>query len=143
VSIVQHFQKAPTTSLIAAKTQPPAAQLPAWHLRVTDFSTQKIFIGFMYKGRVYMDASRFCMQPNFRTHADNEGRIKIKNQSDESLLLRTPDIVLPGQLASKIWSVVSAHPPEQHVFDTPYQWLSFAFAPSNGACLFFGKKTKQ
>jgi hypothetical protein len=113
---------------------------PAWHLQLDDSSEQKIFIGFRYGDRVYIDASELCLQPGFRAHADEDGLVQVKDREGVPLVVEAPDILLPENLAQESWTVVSAHqPPESRVFDTPYQWLSKAHAPANGACLFLGQ----
>jgi hypothetical protein len=116
---------------------------PAWHLQLDEFSEQKIFIGFKYGDRVYMDASELCQQPGFRAHADEAGLIQVKDPAGTQLVIETPDIALPGNLASEVWSVISSNDRLEHrVFDAPYQWLDEAHAPASGACLFLGQSTR-
>lgn len=79
-------------------------------------------------------------EAGFRTHADSEGLVGVQEQINAGLLLGTPDITLPSKLTPKIWSIVSSHPPERRIFNTPYQWLSYAFGSVNGACLFWAEK---
>lgn len=117
---------------------------PAWHLQLDDAPEGKIFIGFKYGDRVYMDASELCQQPGFRVHADEQGLIQVKDPAGTELVVETPDIVLPGNLAYEVWSVVSSDEwLERRVFDAAYQWLDEAHAPANGACLFLGQSTRR
>jgi hypothetical protein len=144
VAGIQYFRevKYPSLPAVQKEVQPAVAKEPSWHLRLRSVPEQNIFIGFKYADRVYMEISELCQQPEFRTHADNEGLIEVKNQVGTSLLFETPDITLPSQLTDSTWWVVSSDAqPEDRIFDMSYQWLSYAHAPVNGACLFLGQKT--
>lgn len=144
VAGIQYFGEMKDASQQAAAKEAPrvVTEKPSWHLQLEHVPDQRIFIGFKYADRVYMDVSGLCRQPGFRTHADNESLIKVKDQVDATLVLETPDITLPSQLTESIWWVVSSDAqPEERLLDMPYQWLSYAYGPVNGACLFLGAST--
>jgi hypothetical protein len=145
VAVVQHLlEKRASTAPASQEAQWIEEKAPAWHLQLDDSSDQKIFIGFKYGDRVYMDVSELCQQPGFRAHADQEGVFEVKNQTRSArLVLETPDVVLPDSLAHEVWWVISANElPEGRSFDAPYQWLNEAHAPAKGACLFLGQRTR-
>jgi hypothetical protein len=148
VAGIQYFRGMKSPPLQTVQTaQKEAPQVVAkesvWHLRLRDIPERKIFIGFKYADRVYMDVSELCNQAGFRMHADDEGLVQVNDPSGTGLVLETPDITLPGGLGHEIWWVVSSDElPEGRVFDAPYQWLSDAHAPPHGACLFLGQRTR-
>jgi hypothetical protein len=145
VAVLQHLLEKRALALSTSKeSQWVEEKGPAWHLQLDDVPEGMVLIGFKYGDRVYMDASELCQQPGFRAHADEDGRIEVKDREGVPLVMETPDITLPDNLAREIWTVLSAHqPPESRVFDTPYQWLNEAHAPANGACLFLGQGTRM
>lgn len=113
---------------------------PAWHLRLEDFPEEKIFIGFKYDDRIYMDASDLCRQPGFRRHIDSES----EQQFDAGWIFEARDIELSSDLTEKNWWVISSDmQPEDRVFDTAYQWLRHEDAPPARACLFLGQKEDE
>ena len=142
VAGIQHLLAARAASRATQEAQWVDDKSPAWHLQLDDSSGRKIFIGFKYGDRVYMDMSDWCQQPGFRAHADEDGLIEVKDREGVPLVMEAPDIVLPDSLAHEVWTVVSAYqPPESRVFDTPYQWLGKVHSPAVGACLFIGRRT--
>jgi hypothetical protein len=143
VAGLQYFREAKYPPLQVMQKEAPRFVIkgPASHLRLGNVPERKIFIGFKYVDRMYMDVSELCQQPGFRTHADNKGLIEVQGQDGTELIFETSDVTLPSKLADSIWWVVSSDAQlEERVFDMPYQWLSYAHSPVNGACLFLGEK---
>jgi hypothetical protein len=133
--------KSPPLQVVQKEAPRFVVKGPPSHLRLKGIPEQKIFIGFKHADRTYMDASELCEQPGFRTHADNNGLIKVEGQDGTEMLFEAPDVTLPNDLANRIWRVVSSDAqPTDRVFDMPYQWLSYAHSPVHGACLFLGQK---
>lgn len=144
VMLQRILEKKTYTAYAQRDAQFGGSKMPARHLQLKDASEQKVFIGFKYADRLYFDASALCVQPGFRMRADEDGLIKVPRQIDAELLMETPDIAMPGKLAHESWSAVSAgSPPEGRVFDTTYQWFSYADAPHSNACLFLGKRAED
>jgi len=111
-------------------------QGPAWNLQLNGVPEEKIFIGFKYDNRIYMDASELCGESGFRRYVDSGA----EQQLDDGWLFEAPDIEFPSALADKNWWVISTDTqPESRVFDMFYQWLRHDAAPTARACLFLGQ----
>lgn len=140
VAGLQHLREMEFPALPAVPKDEPQAEPsgPSWHLQLRDVPAQKAFIGFRHDGQVYIDASELCLQPDFRQYIENKDFLK---ESNPRLLSEAPDIALPGELAQRVWWVVSGDVlPEERIFDAPYQWLGPPPKFFNDACLFLGQK---
>jgi hypothetical protein len=143
VAGLQHFREMKYPALPAVPKNEPqlAPKGPSWHLRLRDIPAQKAFIGFKHEGQVYIDASELCLQPDFRQYIENKD---VLNVSDTRPLSEASDIALPGELTREVWWIVSRDvPPEDRIFDTPYQWLGPPDGAPNYACLFVGGKVEE
>ena len=113
---------------------------PAWNLQLNDVPEEKIFIGFKYGDRIYMDASELCGESGFRRFVDSGA----EQQLDDGWLFEAPDIEFPSALADKNWWVISTDTqPESRVFDMFYQWLRHEAAPPVRSCLLLGQRDEE
>lgn len=113
---------------------------PAWDLELNDVPEEKIFVGFKYDDRIYMDASELCGESGFRRYVDSGA----EQQPDDGWLFQAPDIEFPSKLVDKNWWVIGTDAqPESRVFDMFYQWLSHDAAPPIRSCLFLGKREEE
>lgn len=134
----------PSTTVEAKSVAAPAVKADAnaveTHVRIKDLPNadeNKYLIGFQHEGNVFLDASSFCEQPNFRPFADMDG--KIQSTFEHGALIATPDIAIPARWRNTRWFLLSENnPPELFRANASYQWLNYAHGPVNGACLFFG-----
>jgi hypothetical protein len=114
-------------------------------LRLLNIAEPEVLLGFRSAGGVFLDASTFCSHEDFRIRADGEEKeIQSPGGDAGGLVLATPEITLPESLDHKIFTIVSEEAsPEVHVVDIAYQWLNYVNGPSNGACIFLGKKAAK
>ena len=113
---------------------------PAWNLQLNEIPEEKIFIGFKYDDRIYMDASELCGGPGFRRYVDGGAALQL----DDGWLFEASDIEFPNKLVAKNWWVISTDAqPESRVFDMFYQWLGHDAAPPHRACLFLGQRDDE